>query len=159
VKLLAAMLMIVALATVSPAGGRDNPPAIVAALDEAAGKYVQVTITQAGNGLQVKGVVLELPGQKPLAAAELKRGGIATTSTNRPTAGDDASGTGTNFKTGIGIGLPTERSTYQSQVVARIDLPDPKLYERLAGSGVVRVVLIDNGKERDVTVPAPLKRY
>lgn len=153
------MALPIVLALVPPALGRDNAPSIVAALDEAAGKYVQVTITQAGNSLQVKRVVLELPGQKPIAAAELKRGGIAITSTNRPTAGVDASGTGTNFKTGIGIGLPAERSTYQTQFVARIDLPDPRLYERLAGGGTVRVVLVENGQERDATVPAPLKRY
>ncbi|MEO8560017.1 MAG: hypothetical protein ABI439_13195 [Rhodospirillales bacterium] len=158
-KVLILSVAAVVLLAAAPAHSRDNDPTVIAALDEAAGKYVQVTITQSGNSLQVKRVVLELLGQKPIVAADLKRGGVAGTSTSRPTVGVDASGSGTNFKTGIGIGLPAERSTYQTQFVARIDLPDPKLYERLAGSGVVRVMLVENGKERDVTVPAPLKRY
>lgn len=166
-RLLAFLLLAVALAACERDGQRAGPvrtpaepPAfqLVAAVDEAAGKFVQVTVSRAELPFTVKSATLLLPGRPPLAASDVRSDrALGDGSVGRPSFGVGIEGgSNSRLSTGIGIGIPLYRQGTIERAVALFTIADPALYKRLFANAIIVLVLADrDGREHRLEAAAP----
>jgi len=144
-----------------PAAAGPPPIQLVAAVDEAGGRYIQVTLSRADIPFDVKSALLTLPGRPPVAASEIRRAtGLGDITVARPQVGVDMSGGSRSaVSTGVGVVLPIARQGTIQQMIVILPIADLRAYRsQIASATIVIVVRERDGREHTLSAAAPPPR-
>lgn len=147
----------------SPPPRPSGPPPIqwVAAVDEGAGRYIQVTLSRPDLEFDVKSAALNLPGKPPVAASEIRRASVLgeTTVARPPIAVDVVGGSRSGVSTGVGISIPIGRQGTIRQVIVILPIDDPRAYRSQHAAASITIVVIEpSGQQRELSGAAPPPR-